>query len=161
MSISLLAITQTFSGLAPMLAQILGALLTLKDEDRYTETLIGSMGRLIIVSKNKSFFIPVIIFSLNALPFMIMSLTGSTIRPFSSNILFEQQKGDSGSASSLINTSFTVLGSIGMSIASMPWGNIVVGLGALITIFSIISLLSWSLFMKSSIPCMGVKDIDI
>ena len=269
---SILAVTQTLSGFAPMIAPVIGALLlklfnwrgafwtlviigtinlllavlykeTLKEEERYTGTLIGSMSRLLIVAKNKSFFIPLIIFSLNALPFMgyiaissyiyvdyfglsaqtysyffatnalislmgpiiyvrflrgfdkkalatgcfgiatlggilvmtigrlspilfllsfvLMSLAGTTIRPFSSNMLFEQQKGDTGSASSLINTSFTVLGSIGMSIASMAWGNIVVGLGALITIFSLAALISWVIFLKSSITCIGVKDLDI
>ncbi|WP_411681001.1 multidrug effflux MFS transporter [Clostridium thailandense] len=268
---SMLAVTQSISGLAPMIAPILGAWIlkfsnwrgvfwslavvsvinliltilykeTLKEEERYTGTLIGSMGRLIIVSKNKSFFIPTVIFSLNALPFMgylalssyiyvdyfhlseqvysyffaanalisilgpviyvryltniskkifpmacfglallsgvlvisvgtlspiaflssfvIMSLTCTAIRPFSTNILFEQQKGDTGSASSVINTLFTVLGSIGMAIASMPWSNIVVGLGILITIFSLAPLIGWYAFMKSNIPCIGIKDID-
>ncbi|KZL91501.1 multidrug effflux MFS transporter [Clostridium magnum] len=268
---SILAITQSISGLAPMIAPIIGALIlkfsdwrgafwaltvvsvinllltilyreTLKEEERYTGTIIGSIGRLFTVSKNKSFFIPTVIFSLNALPFMgyiaissyiyvdyfrlseqsysyffaanalisilgpviyvkflsninkkafpigcfalsvfsgllvmsvgtlspviflmsfiIMSVTGSAIRPFSTNVLFEQQKGDTGSASSLINTLFTILGSIGMSIASMPWGNMVEGLGIIITIFSCLSLIGWYLFMKSSIPCIGVKRVE-
>ena len=94
------------------------------------------------------------------LSFMVMSLTCTAIRPFSTNILFEQQKGDTGSASSVINTLFTVLGSIGMAIASMPWPNIVVGLGILITIFSLAPLIGWYAFMKSDIPCIGIKDID-
>jgi len=269
---SILAITQSFSGLAPMLAPIVGALIlkffnwrgtfwilvlismvnlllallyqeTIKDEERYMGTLMGSLSRLLVVAKNKSFFIPLIIFSLNSLPFMgylalssyiyvdyfglsaqaysyffaanallsifgpiiyvrfligfdkkafaagcfgigtlsgilvmtvgrespilflvsfmLMSLTGTTLRPFSSNMLLEQQKGDTGSASSLINTLATVFGSIGMFIASLPSGNIVVGLGALITIFSITAIISWVLFIKSSITCIGVKDLDI
>jgi drug resistance transporter, Bcr/CflA subfamily len=268
---TMLAITQSISGLAPMIAPIIGAWIlkfsswrgafwaltvisiinllltilykeTLKEDERYTGTLIGSMGRLVTVAKNKSFFIPTVIFSLNALPFMgyiaissyiyvdyfrlseqvysyffaanalisilgpviyvrylsninkkafpigcfalallsgilvmsvgklspiifllsfmIMSLTCTAIRPFSTNLLFEQQKGDTGSASSLINTLFTVLGSIGMSIASMPWGNMIVGLGIIITIFSCLPLIGWYLFIKSSIPCIGVKDLD-
>lgn len=266
---TILAIIQSISGLAPMIAPVIGAWLlklfnwrgafwtltvisignliltilykeTLKNSERYTGNLIGSIRRLFIVVKNKSFFIPTVIFSLNALPFMgyiavssyiyvdyfglneqiysyffaanalisilgpfiyirylsnlnkklfplgcfglavisgilimsvgtlspivflisfmIMSLTGTIIRPFSTNILFEQQKGDTGSASSVINTLFTVLGSIGMSIASIPWQNIVVGLGVLITIFSVLALIGWYVFIKSSIPCMGVKD---
>lgn len=266
---TILAIIQSISGLAPMIAPVIGAWLlklsnwrgafwaltvisianliltilykeTLKDNERYTGTLLGSISRLFTVVKNKSFFIPTVIFSLNALPFMgyiavssyiyvdyfglseqtysyffaanalisilgpfiyvrclsnlnkkifplicfgsavlsgilvmsvgtvsptvfllsfvIMSLTGTITRPFSTNILFEQQKGDTGSASSVINTLFTVLGSIGMSIASIPWANIVVGLGVLITIFSALALIGWYVFIKSSIPCIGVKD---
>jgi DHA1 family bicyclomycin/chloramphenicol resistance-like MFS transporter len=265
---SILAVCQSISGLAPMLAPVVGALIlkfsswrgsfwvlaaigvlnmlltvlfqeTLDKEDRYNGTLFGSIGRLAVVARNKSFFIPAVIFSVNALPFMgyiavssyiyvdyfglnaqvysyffaanalislggpfiyirflgavdkkflarlffaisafsgvlvmtigtmapalfwlsfvLMSLSGTIIRPFSTNILLEQQKNDIGSASSLINTLFTVLGCIGMSLASMPWGNIVVGLGVLITIFSAISLITWSLFVRSKIPLAGLK----
>lgn len=267
----ILAITQSISGIAPMIAPIIGAWIlkfsnwrgafwalavisiinliltilykeTLKEDERYTGNIIGSIGRLVTVAKNKSFFIPTVIFSLNAVPFMgyiaissyiyvdyfklseqaysyffaanalisilgpviyvrwlsnidkkafptacfalavlsgalvmsvgklspivflvsfmILSLTCTATRPFSTNLLFEQQKGDTGSASSLINTLFMILGSIGMSIASMPWGNMVVGLGIIITIFSCLPLISWYLFIKSSIPCKGVKDVD-
>ncbi len=266
---TILAITQSISGLAPMLAPILGAWIllftswrgsfwtltaigavnlvltllyreTLKENERYTGTLPGSLSRLFIVAKNKSFFIPALIFSLSAVPFMgyialssyiyvdffglseqaysyyfaanallsvsgpflyvrylsrankktlaagcflltvlsgvlvmtvgtfaplafllsfmLTSLSGAAIRPFSTNILLEQQKGDTGSASSLISTLFTVLGSVGMSLASVPWGNMVVGLGAIITVFSAISLIGWYAFLKSSIPCVGLKD---
>lgn len=267
---SILAICQTISGLAPMLAPVVGALIlrltnwrgafwmlvaisiinlilsllyqdTLREDERYEGTFTGSVGRLFIVAKNKGFFIPAVIFSLNALPFMgyiavssyiyedyfglsaqvysyffavnalislvgpflyvrflssmdkkiftllflgistisgvlvmtvgtltpvlfllsfiLLSLSGTIIRPFSTNLLLEQQKSDTGSAASLINTMFTVLGTIGMSLASGPWENIIVGLGALITVFSVVALVSWSLFLKSDIPCIGVKDI--
>jgi DHA1 family bicyclomycin/chloramphenicol resistance-like MFS transporter len=214
---------------------------TLKEEERYKGTLTGSIGRLLIVAKNRGFIIPAVIFSLGAIPFMgyiatsayiyedyfglsaqsysyfvaanalltlfgpfiyirflsamdkkvftllffgistlsgvlvmtigtvapilfllsfvLMSLSVAIIRPFSTNLLLEQQKSDIGSASSLINTLFTVLGSIGMTVASVPWGNIVVDLGVLITIFSALSLVSWNLFLKSNIPCVGIKDI--
>lgn len=267
---SILAVCQTVSGLAPMLAPVVGSLIlrftnwrgtfwtlavisiislvlsilyqeTLKEEERYKGTLTGSIGRLLIVAKNRGFIIPAVIFSLGAIPFMgyiatsayiyedyfglsaqnysyffaanalltlfgpfiyvrflsamdkkvftllffgistlsgvlvmtigtvapilfllsfvLMSLSVAAIRPFSTNLLLEQQKSDIGSASSLINTLFTVLGTIGMTIASLPWGNIVVGLGVLITIFSALALVSWNQFLKSNIPCVGIKDI--
>lgn len=266
---TILAVTQSFSGLAPMLAPVIGALIlkffnwrgtfwaltaisavnllltflykeTLKDDERYKGTLIGSMSRLFIVGKNKSFMIPTIIFSLSAVPFLgyiaissfvyvdyfglseqvysyffsanallsilgpviyvryfisyskkvfavicfgsaafsgilvmtigtlspivfllaitIMSLSGTILRPFSTNLLFEQQKGDTGSMSSIINTFFTLFGSIGMALASISWGNMVVGLGALITIFSGVSIIAWYAFIKSNVPCIGLKE---
>ncbi|HWR56855.1 MAG TPA: multidrug effflux MFS transporter [Negativicutes bacterium] len=269
---AILAITQSMSGLAPMLAPVVGAGIlkffswrgafwaltaiavvnllltllydeTLKPEERYGGTLAGSLGRLLVVAKNKSFLLPAVIFSLNALPFMgyialssyiyvdyfrlseqvysfffaanalvsilgpviyvrflssvdkkfvavgffglatvsgllvmtigtispilflgsfmIMSLICTASRPFSTQILFEQQRGDTGSASSIINTLVMVLGSIGMLIASFPCGNIVVGLGVLITVFSAVSLGSWCLFIKGDIPCVGVKEVNV
>jgi DHA1 family bicyclomycin/chloramphenicol resistance-like MFS transporter len=92
------------------------------------------------------------------LSFLLMSLSGTVIRPFSTNLLLDQQESDTGSASSVIGTLFTILGSVGMSLASIPWGNIVFGLGIIITVFSLLSLLSWNMFMKSKIPCLGVKN---
>ena len=78
---------------------------------------------------------------------------------YPSLLLLEQQEGDTGSASSVIGTLFTILGSVGMSLASLSWGNIVIGLGVIITVFSLMTLVAWNLFMKSKIPCIGVKDI--
>jgi DHA1 family bicyclomycin/chloramphenicol resistance-like MFS transporter len=267
---SVLAICQSISGLAPMVAPIVGGLIlsfsdwrgsfwtlalislvnlgfsllfqeTLDDKERYTGTLFGSVGRLIVVCKNKSFIVPALIFSLSSLPFMgyiavssyiyvdyfglsaqvysyffaanallsivgpfiyvkflsnmdkklfaslilgistisgvlvmtlgtmapllfwvsflLMSLSGTIMRPFSTNLLLDQQEGDTGSASSVIGTLFTILGSVGMSLASLSWGNIVIGLGVIITVFSLMTLVAWNLFMKSKIPCIGVKDI--
>src|SRR5690554_2926430 len=43
---------------------------SLKENERYRGSLLSSMNRLIIVSKNKSFIIPALIFSLPRLPFL-------------------------------------------------------------------------------------------
>ncbi len=266
---TVLAVAQSAAMLAPMLAPIIGAWIlkfanwkgtfwalaaigainllltilykeTLRDDERYRGTVIGSMNRLIVVGKNPSFMVPTIIFSSSALsmlgyiaissyiyvdyfglseqvfsyyfaanalvsiigpiiyirfftgfnksmltnvcfglaacsgilvmtvgtlspvlfmiPIIIMSLTSTFLRPFSTNLLLEQQKGDTGSMSSIINTCFTLFGSLGMALASMPWGNIVVGLGVLIILASSVSIISWHLFIKSSIPCVGLKE---
>lgn len=265
---SVLAIVQTLSGLAPMLAPVLGAILlkvvnwqgtfwtlaaiglinliltflyqeTLKEEDRFTGTLAGSMGRLVHVSKNKSFFYPVLIFSMISIPFMgyisvssyiyvnyfglseqqysyffaanafvsllgptiyirllrnvnkkllaascfgvafvsgvimmtagrlspfiflpsmmLLSLCSTTLRPFSTNLLYNQLQGDTGSAASIISTTWMVLGSVGMSLATVSWGDSVIGLATLITVFSSVSLAAWYGFLRSSIPCVGLK----
>lgn len=264
-----LAVVQTLSGLAPMLAPVLGAIFlkivnwqgtfwtlaaigifnliltvlyqeTLRDEDRFTGTLKGSMGRLIYVSKNKSFVIPVVIFSLVSIPFMgyiavssyiyieyfglseqyysyffafnalisllgptiyikflqnanknlftgfcfgaacisgflmmtagryspylflistvMMSLSCTMLRPFSTNLLFNQQQGDAGSAASIISTTWMVLGSVGMSLASLPWQDGVMGLAILLTVFSAASLAAWCWFVRSGIACVGLND---
>lgn len=266
---TILAITQSMSALAPMLAPIIGVFIiqyvgwrgtfwtlgiiaivnlvltllyqeTLKEQERNQGNIMDAMGRLLVVARNKSFFIPAVIFALSAFPFMgyiavssyiyisyfgiseleysyffainaclsiagpfiyvrflsgckkntvavgafglsllsgllvmtigtlspitfllsfiIMSLTGAAIRPFSTNILFDQLQGDTGSAVSLMGILFTVMGSGGMLVASMPWGNIVIGLGAIMAIFSTIALISWYALMKSNIPLVAIKN---
>ena len=90
------------------------------------------------------------------LGFAPFSLVGTITRPFGTNIMLDQQSGDTGSASSLINGVATVLGSIGMMCAAM-WGNIVAGLGIMICLTGIVSILGWLLLMRSSVPCRGVK----
>ncbi len=94
-----------------------------------------------------------VLFWLGFAPF---SLAGTVSRPFSTNIMLEQQSGDTGSASSLISGVATVFGSVGMVTASM-FSNVVFGLGAIIFMSGVISLVGWILLMKSSLPLKGVK----
>jgi DHA1 family bicyclomycin/chloramphenicol resistance-like MFS transporter len=90
--------------------------------------------------------------------FLLMSLSGTIVRPFSTNLLLNQQKGDTGSAASLIGTLFTVLGSVGMSLASLPWADTVLGLGLIIAGFSVFSLLAWNITVRSSLSIIGLEN---
>ena len=90
------------------------------------------------------------------LGFAPFSLTGTTTRPFSTNILLDQQDGDTGSASSLINGVATVFGSVGMVLVSL-FSNPVMGLGTIICTTGVVSLVGWTLLMKSALPLRGVK----
>ena len=90
------------------------------------------------------------------LGFAPFSLTGTITRPFSTNIMLDQQDGDTGSASSLISGVATVFGSVGMVAVSM-FSNPVMGLGTIICITGIVSLAGWALLMKSNLPLRGVK----
>lgn len=83
--------------------------------------------------------------------FGIYGLMGSVSRPFTTNILLEQQDGDTGSASSLINFVFNVGGSIGMVAATLPWPTYILGLGVMATIVSTIALAIWVLLRRSGI----------
>lgn len=211
---------------------------TLIDEERYEGTIAGSLGRLLIVSKNMGFSLLCLIFSLynfafmayiamssyiyvdkfglseqvysyffaanaalsivgpmlyvkfftkankrkfayacfisyvvfgafllflgNLSPFLFwlgfapFSLMGTISRPFSTGLLLDQQKGDTGSASSLINGIATIFGSCGMVMASM-WGDIIFGLGFMILATGVLSILGWAALMRSKVPCVGVK----
>lgn len=88
--------------------------------------------------------------------FAPFSLLGTISRPFSTNIMLEQQDGDTGSASSLISGVATIFGSVGMTVASM-WADIITGLGVLVLLAGLISIVGWMALMKSKVPCRGVK----
>jgi MFS transporter, DHA1 family, multidrug resistance protein len=54
--------------------------------------------------------------------FIPFSMVGFTERPFSTDLLLDQQQGDPGSASALINFTCTLFGCFGMTIVSAsPW----------------------------------------
>ena len=94
-----------------------------------------------------------VLFWLGFAPF---SLLGTISRPFSTNILLEQQSGDTGSASSLINGVSTIFGSVGMMTASM-WSDTIFGMGITIFLSGAVSVVGWALLMRSKVPCHGVK----
>lgn len=94
-----------------------------------------------------------ILFWLGFAPF---SLLGTITRPFSTNIMLEQQEGDTGSASSLINGVATIFGSVGMMIAS-SFPDPAMGLGIMIFCTGVVSTVGWALLMGSKVPCRGVK----
>ncbi|MBQ1435423.1 MAG: Bcr/CflA family efflux MFS transporter [Clostridia bacterium] len=73
------------------------------------------------------------------------SMSNSFLRPLSTNILLDQQKGDTGSASALLNFSNMLFGSIGMFIGSLPWGNFIVGLAITMLCFSVASSVVWTI----------------
>lgn len=88
--------------------------------------------------------------------FGVYALTGSISRPFTTNILLEQQDGDTGSASSLINFTYGITGSIGMVIATMPWSTYIAGLAIMISIVSVVALIMWAALLKSKTTIRGL-----
>jgi DHA1 family bicyclomycin/chloramphenicol resistance-like MFS transporter len=88
--------------------------------------------------------------------FILFTLTEGSIRPFSTNLLLDQQKEDIGSASSLINAVHTILGSIGMGLGSFPWQNMICGLGIIIIASTLIATISWIILLKSKLDFIEV-----
>ncbi len=90
--------------------------------------------------------------------YMFFSYAAMTNRPYSSNLLLDQQAGDTGSVSALITFAFAIFGFIGMLLASSDKvEHLVFRLGLTIVIVAVIQLVSWTLFLRSRIPCEGVK----
>lgn len=92
--------------------------------------------------------------------FVAYALVESCTRPYSMNILLEQQAHDAGSASALMNCIRTAVGSIGMALAALPWPNYVMGIGVLMVACMSVALVSWVALMRSRIPLVCVKDAE-
>ncbi|WP_371362821.1 Bicyclomycin resistance protein [Sporomusa rhizae] len=89
--------------------------------------------------------------------FLPFTLVEGAIRPFSTDILLDQQKEDVGSASSLINAVHTILGSIGMAIGTLGWNNLIDGLGIIIISSVSLSIIMWIFLMRSRVRVIGLK----
>ncbi len=94
-----------------------------------------------------------LIFLISYLPFTIVE---GAIRPFSTNILPDQQSEDIGAASSLINAIHTILGSIGMALGSFAWSDMIHGLGIIMISASIISIFVWIILLRNKVTIKGL-----
>ncbi|MBQ2677302.1 MAG: MFS transporter [Firmicutes bacterium] len=71
-------------------------------------------------------------------PIMMMSAIS---RPFATAILLNMQRHDTGSASSLTNFSFTIMGAVGMSLITSIWTDYILGISMLAMITGVIGAL--------------------
>ncbi len=83
-------------------------------------------------------------FALCVLPATLSSVCS---RPPGANLMLEQQKEDTGSASSLMGCTMTIMGSFGMLLVSMGWGGLIPTIG-LINIATGLSCLAGWLFIS-------------
>ena len=71
-------------------------------------------------------------------------------RPFATSILLNMQKHDTGSASSLTNFSFTLMGAAGMFIITSIWNDYILGISMLAMISGVIGVL-FCLIMRAKL----------
>ena len=74
----------------------------------------------------------------------------SALRPYTTNILLSQQKGDTGSASSLIGFAISIFGVIGMTVIVAPWPTYIFGIGAIMFLCAALSCVLWVYLLHSS-----------
>jgi MFS transporter, DHA1 family, multidrug resistance protein len=74
---------------------------------------------------------------------MLSTLAVTTMRPPSANLMLEQQEGDTGSASSLINFFGMIMGSIGMILISIGSGHLILFIGLMQIIIGSLGFISW------------------
>jgi DHA1 family bicyclomycin/chloramphenicol resistance-like MFS transporter len=82
----------------------------------------------------------------------------SAIRPYTTNVLLSLQQGDTGSASSLINFTFSMFGVIGMSVIMVGWPNYIFGIGAIMLVCTCLSCVLWMLLLRS--PRLHIAEFD-
>ena len=95
------------------------------------------------------------VFALTLLP---ATLAGSVTRPPTSNLMLEQQEGDTGAVVSLMSFTFTIFASIGMMMISLDWANRVKVMGLMYVVFAFVSLVIWSrISQKSFVQKVSLK----
>ncbi len=92
------------------------------------------------------------VFALCILP---ASIAGSCIRPGSANMMLEQQKGDTGSVSSLMGCTGLLMGALGLQVISMPWSSTILALGVMTFSTAAISLIAWPFVIKRVVRLPG------
>ena len=81
------------------------------------------------------------------------SIAGSCMRPPGVNLMLEQQKEDTGSASSLIGCYGILMGSLGMLIVSFEWMDTILMVGILNLVIGVICAVLWPfVFRRTLIP---------
>jgi len=92
------------------------------------------------------------------LAFLPYTFGSSLLRPVATDTLLSQQDSDTGSASALIHFGNTAMGSLGMTVAAMPWLDFVTGLGTIAAVCAALALLGWTWLRLSAIPLRGIKE---
>jgi DHA1 family bicyclomycin/chloramphenicol resistance-like MFS transporter len=92
------------------------------------------------------------VFALCILP---ASIAGSCLRPGSANMMLEQQKGDTGSVSSLMGCAGLLMGALGLQVISMPWSSTILALGVMTFSTAAISLIAWPFVIKRVVRLSG------
>jgi DHA1 family bicyclomycin/chloramphenicol resistance-like MFS transporter len=88
--------------------------------------------------------------------FALYAGINTATRPFTTNLIFDQHDGDNGALASVMGISNTLIGSLGMILASLPSSNRVSLLGTLITVCAALALGAWVLLLRSQVKLAGM-----
>jgi DHA1 family bicyclomycin/chloramphenicol resistance-like MFS transporter len=98
------------------------------------------------------------IFALCILP---ASIAGNCIRPPSTNMMLEQQEGDTGAVSALMGCTGLLMGSLGIQLISLPWVNTIIALGIMTFSIALVSLIAWPFVIKQITHLPIPKSLDL
>jgi MFS transporter, DHA1 family, multidrug resistance protein len=69
--------------------------------------------------------------------------------------MLEQQKGDTGSVSSLMGCTGLLMGALGLQLISGPWSSKIIALGVMTFSTAAIALIAWSFVIKRAVRLPG------
>jgi DHA1 family bicyclomycin/chloramphenicol resistance-like MFS transporter len=70
-------------------------------------------------------------------------------------MMLEQQKGDTGSVSSLMGCTGLLMGSLGLQLISGPWSSTILALGVMTFSTAAIALIAWPFVIKRAVRLPG------
>jgi len=83
--------------------------------------------------------------------FIPVSTLNALFRPYVSGIMLAMKSENIGAASAVMNFGFTVIGSLGMLFAALPWGSYIHGVSYNIFVFVGLSLVFWIISLKTGL----------
>lgn len=88
----------------------------------------------------------------------LFSLATAAIRPYTTNILLAQQEHDTGSASSLINFTYSIFGVLGMGLILLHWPSYIIGLGVIMAGGIAIAAVLWIAILH--VDVLKIKQLE-
>lgn len=83
------------------------------------------------------------------------------LRPYSTNLILEQNAQDVGTASSVMNMANNLFAVIGMLLATLQFSNMVAALGIIFAVFTAIALAGWIALVHSKVAIRGFYDREL
>jgi DHA1 family bicyclomycin/chloramphenicol resistance-like MFS transporter len=89
--------------------------------------------------------------------FAVYAMVSTGLRPFVTNLVFDQHDGDNGALASVMGIANNLLGSLGMVLASLSAANRVGLLGTIITASGALALVAWIVLLRSNHRPKGLE----
>lgn len=77
------------------------------------------------------------------IPMIVFATLEAAVRPYTTDMMLDLAQQDVGSASSMINSMYSVLGVFGMMAIMAPFPNYVIGLGVILSVSMVVALVIW------------------
>lgn len=87
---------------------------------------------------------------------LVFAVVEASLRPLSVNVLLNQAADDSGSASSIVNFTYTLVGCVGMLLVHAPFADYIYALAWIIVVSMAATLLWWAWMLRAGVEVKGI-----